>query len=284
MKELVSNTYWFYTKMSPTLQIKSLERMSEILLSVRSPQIMQLARTLTLQLLSGIISVKDKQADYEFGCWLDGVTTETLAEFVSCLQEASHLRLFNSGFARAWQRAQLTSSVPFLPASPLLVFALRKQPSTGPFGLLTCQVAARCLLYQENPLPLAVLIHDANQTADPQDRSEHLERLAEYCNSLIKFEEFSGDQMNNLFTCAWRSLFSEEWGSIFAANAMTAIADQQTACDTLVRNLTHLITVTSGTQVGRQYVELLQKIAPLAFAVSLKYVCCICAVSLSPFC
>ena len=96
MKELVSNAYRSYTKMSPTLQI---ERMIEILLSVRSPQIMQLARTLMLQLLSGIVSVKDKQADYEFGCWLNGITTETLAEFVSCLQEASHLRLFNSEFS-----------------------------------------------------------------------------------------------------------------------------------------------------------------------------------------
>jgi hypothetical protein len=267
--------------------------MIEVILATSSPQLLRAGRELALHLMSGIIpgrrifsaggAVK-ASFDYEFSCWVDGVTKQTLDELITCLQESSlvSFRLV-LGFAKAWQHAKLSSSVPFLPASSLLTYALQHHQASAAFAVLTCQVAAKCLLYQTNPLPLAVLIHDSHrrslQDVEYSEVTVHLEQLAQYCSSLIHFQEIPANGKHDSLCSLFARLFSSESFSALFNGISSCSVDaghpqgiRYANCDALilVRNLLHLIAISGPSRISATYVKALLKLTPLALSVRLR--------------
>jgi hypothetical protein len=250
------------------------------------------ARAITLKLLSRIHpsrtgnSVDNSSAlEYEFSCWVDGVTTETLDEFCSILQDSSGLS-FQSVivFAKAWQEANMKNSVPPLPVSPILVQALQNLPRASKnFARLTCQVAVKCLLYQTNPLPLAVLIQDAcqrvlNVESSAIERSS-VQQLAQYSRTLVHYDESSEseEKAELLVSVLNSSLSGGSYRELLAFRTGTRSGERRQATPSktsfsdavvLVRQLAHLVTVSRENELSSKYVNMLRKLVPVALVVS----------------
>lgn len=276
--------------MSPNSPVKLCRQVIHILLTTESAQIFSIVREVLQKLISKVIPFKtdinlnsEFSVDYELSCWLDGVTIQTLDEFIVCLQESSQ-NSFGTIImnARAWQQSGFKGSIPVLPVSPCLVSALQNlHRASKAFALLTCQVACKGLLYLTNPLPLAALINESYQqmlTGDASEAGAYLQPLAEYSATLLHFGESTGTQKHKLLFSALGRLFSRGsfpnlggpsgFHTCEVRNSNVAFSLKQQSDElALIRNLNHLITISGTTSDSTTYRNLVRRLAPVSLAV-----------------
>lgn len=135
--------------------------------------------------------------EYEITCWLESVTMNTLNEYCSLIEQCitdSYMSVIV--VAQAWNNAKLPNPMPPLTFSSLLVHAIRNiNQSSKAFSICTCQIAIKCIMYMNNPLPLAALILDSYDSTGKTTSScipEVHNIVRQYAQSLIDYNNYSG--------------------------------------------------------------------------------------------
>lgn len=126
---------------------------------------------------------------YEIHCWVECITAELVPAFCAILEEASQLHFKSEIYLlQAWKLAELPNQMPKLTVSPILMAAMSsKSTNTKSRNMdkLLNQVTTKCLLYHDNPLPLAALIgyfQNVNECTQLETTLVH------YSESLVNFE------------------------------------------------------------------------------------------------
>jgi hypothetical protein len=202
---------------------------------------------------------------YEYACWIDGVTHETLDEVCRLIKQSSE-ELIQSRLAlvRAWKG--MPGGVPVLNVSPLLVQALIGMSDLSPLmRLLVGQVATSLLLYSSEPTPLAALI-DASLTGIAKAGNE--ERLQSYALSLVEFDrlksKFRTDLISNLVQslfdrhCQLAAISAQRWGDIFDDSHHTSAED----CSIAFRRMAHIVLVSAPREQRTLVAQLFQALIP----------------------
>ena len=147
------------------MQCAPMAALLEIMLCTSSDDIYRRARSLVHKVLCQYFGAKGESDEdlcisYEYECWLDGMTKDTLRDFCAVFQDTPRDSLFGLvALSRAWKSCGVSSSVPQLNVSPLLIYALQSLGKmSGEFVLLTLQVSLNCLLRHLQPLSLSSLI------------------------------------------------------------------------------------------------------------------------------
>lgn len=277
--------------------------MLEVALTTSSPLVLKLAREIALSMFSQVIMTQTDDAEsklclrYEASCWIDGVTIQTLSELCKFLQEGSQSS-FRSlvAFAEAWKASSLPGRMPALPVSAILIHVMQRlsRVSKG-FLLLTCQVAAKNLLYQMNPLPLAsIVLHGQRQLSESNDEdTSHalscFDSVSCYCGSLIDFDKDTPTERNDKVRPMLSACFSPgtyprvlvEAGHGFRVpNGPQGGVSGWDVDDTetLARQLYHLLLVSDDGVARKAHLKLLNEI--LAAVIMVRIVRFVCVVVL----
>jgi hypothetical protein len=251
--------------------------------------VLALARDIALYMFRQVVSsrVEDRESqqclEYEASCWIDGMTKETLPEFCKVIQEASQLS-FRSvvSFAEAWTASALPGTMPALSVSANLIHVMKRLSRTSEaFLLLTCQVAAKCLLYHFNPLPLAtIVVHSRNE--GPSIDHAFYDALWAYAHSLVEFNKYTATERNGLVSSMLSSCLSVgSYPRVFVespsdsmipeslqlATNSTFVRDDNEA---MARHLSHLVVV-SGNDIDRKSrLNIMKRLLPSAIMVRIR--------------
>ena len=148
---------------------------------------------------------------YEILCWVDCMTAGIVPEFCSILEEASQLHFKSEIYLlQAWKKADLPQPMPTLAVSPILMAAMSNLSGgsrTGSMAVLLNQVVTKCLLYHDNPLPLAALVGYFQSTGM---NSQLKDPLRQYARSLVAFGTVSESKREELLRRLVDSTFTEK--------------------------------------------------------------------------
>lgn len=252
--------------MSPAAQLKCCRDLLKIVLGTNSNLVWEISRELTIKHLSRMLATAE---EYELSCWIDGMTTETLNEFFTVLQNTSGLGSLLL-FANAWQQVRPGTTVPSLPASPLLIQALQFLPrASEEFATLVGQIAFKSLLFIENPIALAIFLQQACQALREHESNAScsiVKKLGKYAKFLIGFSDrFVPLEDSELFSISvMLGLHSND------AQTPSPIPRRLCFVDALVlvRQLTHLIAVAGDSDLRVRMMETLRRLIPVVVSVS----------------
>lgn len=156
------------------------------MLTTKSKLIHKECREIALLLL--IPSMKSRWTDsgydasvkYECGCWIDGLTSESLVSFCKVLQTVSEDPLQTiSGIGHRWTECRSLGAVEF---SLFLVAAWTVAETPSPFSLLTAQVSLKALLFHRSPLVLGTFmtIFSDSEKTESKVKCPFTKALVEY--------------------------------------------------------------------------------------------------------
>jgi hypothetical protein len=244
----------------------------------RSDEIHRTARHVLIDVLSrGERRAFDRDAEnklcieYEISCWIDGCYDEVVDELCLLVQESSSNKLPPlASLFQAWEYSGLSSPVPALRISSLLLHALQQiGKMSSDFTLLTFQVASKCLMYDTNPIPLASLIvYHAESSKEMLEKDMH--PIALYAKSLVQFGKFSGTDRLTFLDSLLQGSFKDDSVMMFQEKCK---GDQKftgffSSFDhlALLRQIAHLSLVLD---VSRRnvFTDLFKQLLPIAFLV-----------------
>lgn len=169
----------------------------DIVLITRSELIQSQARNLAVDLLARSICLDAscgewvQDVHYESSCWVDGLTSTVREEFLTTLRVSSPAHNILT-LSKAWKDAALPVSALPMNVSSLLVHSLSSLSSLSyDFELLSCQVAARCVVHHRMPLSAAALVGCSNRTraSGKSEDGSPFQTLSAYCSSTLSSQE-----------------------------------------------------------------------------------------------
>jgi hypothetical protein len=279
-------TTFFELQETPSVLANSSRAVLEIAMTTTSTCVLALAREIALFMFRRVVSsrVEDTESqqclEYEASCWIDGMTKETLPEFCKVIQEASQLS-FRSvvAFAEAWTASALPGTMPALSVSGNLIHVMQRlSKASEAFLLLTCQVAAKCLLYHFNPLPLATIIVHSRKEGTSIDHAFY-DALWAYAHSLVEFNKYTATERNGLVNSMLSSCLSVgSYPRVFVespSDSMTpkrlGLATNSTFVrddnETMARHLSHLVVVSDNDTERKSRLDTMKRLLPSAIMV-----------------
>ena len=135
---------------------------AELMVRAQDPRIYTLARGIVSVLVSSMIgrkgvtdSMNRRSFEYELDCWVDGLSLENMSGFAALLKDSTSQSLNCTILAaRALSKSGLPIPIPGILFSPLIPMALgRRIQKVDSLFVLSMQVALKCLVAAENPLP-----------------------------------------------------------------------------------------------------------------------------------
>ena len=279
-----------------------------MLTSCKTPQVYDILRRLCCLVIRQLIIIENLDSEvgqcveYEISCWVDCMGNENIEQFCAKAEEATQLLPLECEIwmYNAWNQAEFPKPVPKLASSPLLVHAassLCKGSLPPDMVNLVVLVLTKCLLFHNNPLPLATLIHfcfstrvdePAVQVAGDQDAAP-TEALLKYTDSLVRFDRYSpskrADLLNHLLKLHFTSqsfhlkvhkfLFHEgDDEDETLPECMASISRHDSVA--AVRQLSHALVCTDDKLIQQKTLPLLRILLPLALKVS--HISMICAI------
>jgi hypothetical protein len=150
---------------------------------------------------------------------------------------------------------------------------------------LTCQVAAKCLLYHFNPLPLAtIVVHSRNE--GPSIDHAFYDALWAYAHSLVEFNRYTATERNGLANSMLSSCLSVgSYPRVFVespsdsmipkmlhkrlrlATNSTFVRDDNEA---MARHLSHLVVVSDNDIERKSRLNIMKRLLPSAIMVRIR--------------
>jgi hypothetical protein len=271
-------------------------------MTTTSDCVLALAREIALFMFRRVVAsrVEDTESqqclEYEASCWIDGMTMETLPEFCKVIQEASQLS-FRSvvAFAEAWTASALPGAMPTLSVSGNLIHVMQRlSKASEAFLLLTCQVAAKCLLYHFNPLPLATIVVHSRKEGTLIDHAFY-NALWAYAHSLVEFNKYTATERNGLVNSMLSSCLSV--GScprVFVESPSDSMIPKRLGLATnstfvrddnkaMARHLSHLVVVSDNDIERKSRLDTMKRLLPSAIMVRIFLLYCFACPSCDNF-
>lgn len=131
---------------------------------------------------------------FEISWWLDSLSSETLHEFCALLMSISDDPI--GVLSKALPTLGTQGKEFRMNFSILLVAALCNTTGSPAFSRTTIQVATRCLLLQQNPVPVAEFILAISETSETSTalRSKSGKTLVAYSSTLSNFDKADGSK------------------------------------------------------------------------------------------
>ena len=266
-------------QVSQAPQPSSCELLLKILTRARSPRVYERARSIC-QFIVSKVAPSEKIDDesnqclqYEILCWIDCMTADIVPEFCSILEDASQLHFKSDIYLlQAWKLANLPNPIPKLTVSPILMAALSsksRNTKSRKMAKLLDQVTTKCLLYHDNPLPLAALVsyfHSVHHCTQLKTTLLH------YSKSLVAFDEFTEPDREELLSQLISSTFSD---NSFHSRVLRSVSNDDAQFKGLsheetiaaIRQLLHMVACTNNEEKVESCVATLNVLLPAALKV-----------------
>lgn len=252
-----------------------------IAIKTADPEVHKQARNIAVTLFPSFTtsSTVHPETDlaFEYKCWVDGITRETLDEFCAMIRQSMQDPLGSLlAVSKAWQRW----SVPSVPTpdsvSSIMALALGSLATmTTRLAQLTCQIAARCMLYQLDPLPLAATVLAALNEFPDGSLSTMQRQLAQYASCLVVFDPQAARERVMTLKSMIQTLFHRHstvnrvacghWKAKEASDC-TGRVESLVA---VFRYLSHVVIVSGGTEQRTLARRLCRSVLPSVLKVSL---------------
>ena len=258
----------------------------EIMITTKLEIVRRQAQEVAMRMLSAILhdTTRGREAseclNYEVGCWLDGLTMKTVAEFSTLISDASSNSLNKAVcLGQAWAHSKLPKPMPTIAVSSVLTTALSSHSEHSiSFSMLALQTASRCLLFHKNPLPLASLIlycHEFNRS--PILLVADADVLVKYTGSLVNFGQTSAEDRVSLFYKMVQAYFSGQSlmakiVAILSSDADATVPFVRASAATLAaRLLAHIAVAAKGNlMVSKRSLVMIRRLIPAILQVCLQ--------------
>ena len=219
--------------------------------------------------------------DHEISCWIDGISVANVETFCKLIGDAYSLSLNSKvTVGIAWEKAGLPRPFPKVAISPMLVTALTNLTGfSEDFVLLTIHVAACCILFHKNPMPLAAMLNSCDINLDSFAKISSVKFLVRYAKALIAddtskmttlYEMVSSNfsQRSQLFHIA--QFVNDQVPALVGNDSWSRYQSPSTEqADVASRFLLHLAKISYGSsKVIIRCIHLLRRTIPLMFSVS----------------
>ena len=173
----------------------------DIMIATKQCKVYEKIRSIAVQALRALVLtenvlevVKDSLL-FEIELWIDSLTATTVKEFVSCCSGPDATTFQHTILvAQAWKESGVSGPMGTLMHSSILTAALHKL-SKSSMQEEIARIAGRCLLYHNNPLPLASFIVAAVGRVEKSS----IQLLCDYSKSLLSYDIGKmGPAMNKL--------------------------------------------------------------------------------------
>ena len=206
--------------------------------------------------------------NYEWSCWIDGVTRDTAEDFKKAYFEST----MDNGViqsralvAAAWRKVGMTRPIPHRTVTPLLIRSLHQRSRYGKeFVNLTAQVTLKSLLFLRNPLPLAAVV----VSLETDFQSSSFDQLATYAHFVLFLGERNSERHRNL-TCPILSSLLDTKADPVQLIALTPLPLRSTSiyalpedCIALFRAIWHFYVTSLSTPMNRRLLSLVVESMP----------------------
>ncbi len=164
----------------------------QILIHTKIVRVHDLAKNVALHFLLSYLDNHDSSERsptimHELSCWVDGLSSGTLGDFYSVLQQALHQPFrFTLEFAAIWRDRFGNIAVPRVPFSPLIIQSLRLIRKVSPqFVVLFTQVATNSLLFHSSPVALATTIKEFCEQEKSEEQGTCIDHLDGFTSDLL---------------------------------------------------------------------------------------------------
>jgi hypothetical protein len=256
------------------------------MLNTRSRAIFEESQKLAVLLLgyraapSWLGSESKLDIEYELTCWVEGLTVGCIEGFHSVLQSLRTGSGYGVVFARSWKESSFASSPVEPNVSSLLMAALRLK-SDSKLVLLCRQVASRCLLHHQNPLPLAAVIVSDEVAGDD------LSSLEAYARCLTNFENSDAEHRASCLPQMIRAFISQSASPLNFALSQLAGGQsrkhrsfscfERVDVHTAFRQLAHIILCdATPSSIASNSIRKFRMLLPLCLKVSELLFCLLC--------
>jgi hypothetical protein len=253
----------------------------EILTTCRATSVYSNARAACIFLLTRVAPttfVEDEMVSnihYEMTCWTDCMTPGAIKDFGRILEASLSSINTKVSFFRAWKDACLPWPMPQETSSGILVTAITSIGSDPNWSIeledLVCQVAAKCLLFNHNPMTIAALLASLFSPKKPSvDKKNALRKaLGNYASCLVEFESTEESQQSELLLQLVQACFAEssfhrkviEWfDNDIAAQNPQELLGHMSRQDSIaaMSQLSHIVACTSSDIFRRRGLSLLR--------------------------
>jgi hypothetical protein len=200
--------------------------------------------------------------EYEWECWLGGLTIDALPGFLTVVEQAATKKSSHViAAALAWEMAGLPGILTNLSVSPILLTALLEQPNPT-LALLMCQVATKSLLYHRDPLQLAAIISSKDWDDQFGSHSNELVLLSHCAKSLADVKCLEVSTHSNALKSLALSAFGDVSGYLLPRTENASMEwlqfTDKNEIVVAVRLLVHLLVCARTTAERRSYCKTLQ--------------------------
>ena len=219
--------------------------------------------------------------DYEISCWIDGISISNVETFCKLIGDACSLSLNSKvTVGIAWEKAGLPRPFPKIAISPMLVTALTTLTGyPNDFVLLTIHVAACCILFHKNPIPLAAMLNSCDTNLDSFVEISSVKFLVRYAKALIANDASKMTTLYEMVTSNFSQrspLFhfaqyvnDEVPASMGNDNSLRYQSLSTEQAGVASRFLLHIVKIARGSsKVITRCLHLLRRAIPLMFSVS----------------
>ena len=266
----------------------------EISISCRARAVYSYARALSLFLLTRIVLssfLSDEMLsniNYEMTCWIDCMSKGAVRDFGRVLEASSANTYAEISLFRAWKNVGLMCPMPNEMSSGILVTAIKfiytDCTCSSELEALVCQVAAKCLVFNHNPMPLAALVTSSfgSKKSSPVDGSyskEMMIALGKYAKCLVEFESTDESTQSKLLFQLFETCFAESSFHRKVTEWLDGDAKDQTPQEHLgrislqdsiaaIRQLSHVVACISKDALRQRSLSLLRLLLCVALEVS----------------